>query len=194
MILKNSFLLSYAFAVIASVLLSGNLLANETYSIGNEEKLNFKYFVSGIPMSGEFYIDKTSFAIDFNKEEQSRFYIKIDLKKSTAGFPLATKAMLGSSVLNSEKYPFMEFKSTNISKRGMRYEINGLLSLRGLKKNITIFVIGKKDNKENAKTLNFGINSSINRFEFGADGYSLLVGKEIKLNSNITLIKKEWDG
>ena len=73
----------------------------------------------------------------------------------------------------------------------MRGEINGLLNLRGLLKNVTIFVIGKKDNKENAKTLKFGINSSINRNEFGADGYSLLVDKEIKLNSNITLIKKE---
>jgi len=99
--------------------------------------------------------------------------------------------MLGLSVLNAENYPFMEFKSTNIFKKGMRYEINGLLSLRGLKKNITIFVIGNKGNKKNAKTLNFGIKSSINRYDFGADGYSLLVGKEIELNSNIKLIKKE---
>ena len=191
MVLKSSLLFSFIVVFITSVLLSGNLLAKEIYTIRSSEKLNFKYFVSGIPISGEFYIDKTSFTIDFNKEEQSSFYIKIDLKKSTAGFPLATKAMLGSSVLNSEKYPFMEFKSTNISKRGVRYEISGLLNLRGLKKNVTIFVIGKKDNKENAKTLNFGIKSSINRYEFGADGYSRLVGKEIKLNSNITLIKKE---
>jgi polyisoprenoid-binding protein YceI len=191
MVLKSSLLFSFTVVFITSVLLSGNLLAKEIYTIRSSEKLNFKYFVSGIPISGEFYIDKTSFTLDFNKEEQSRFYIKINLKKSTAGFPLATKAMLGSSVLNSEKYPFMEFKSTNISKKGMRYEINGLLNLRGLKKNVTIFVIGKKDNKKNAKTLNFGIKSSINRYEFGADGYSLLVGKEIKLNSNITLIKKE---
>ena len=194
MVLKSSLLFSFIVVFITSVLLSGNLLAKEIYTIRSSEKLNFKYFVSGIPISGEFYIDKTSFTIDFNKEEQSSFYIKIDLKKSTAGFPLATKAMLGSSVLNSEKYPFMEFKSTNISKRGVRYEISGLLNLRGLKKNVTIFVIGKKDNKENAKTLNFGIKSSINRYEFGADGYSRLVGKEIKLNSNIKLIKKELDG
>ena len=191
MVLKSSLLFSFIVVFITSVLLSGNLLAKETYTIRSSEKLNFKYFVSGIPISGKFYIDKTSFTIDFNKEEQSSFYIKIDIKKSTAGFPLATKAMLGSSVLNSEKYPFMEFKSTNISKKGVRYEINGLLNLRGLRKNVTIFVIGKKDNKENAKILNFGIKSSINRYEFGADGYSLLVGKEIKLNSNITLIKKE---
>ena len=85
----------------------------------------------------------------------------------------------------------MEFKSTNISKKGVSYEIDGVLNLRGLKKNVTIFVIGNKGNKKNAKTLNFEIKSSINRYEFGADGYSLLVGKEIELNSNITLIKKK---
>ena len=191
MILKNSLLFPYALAVLVAVFLSSNLLAKETYTMGNTEKLNFKYFVSGVPVSGQFYIDKTSFTIDFNKEEQSRFYIKIDIKKSTAGFPLATRGMLGSSVLNSEKYPFMEFISTNISKKGMKYKINGLLNLRGLKKNATILVIGEQGNKKNSKTLNFGIKSSINRYEFGANGYSLLVGKEIKLNSKITLIKKE---
>ena len=191
MILKNSLLLSSTFAFIASVFLSSNLLAKETYTIRSSEKLNFKYFVGGVPISGEFYIENASFIIDFKKEEQSRFYIKVDIKKSTAGFPLATKAMLGSSVLNSQKYPFMEFTSTDISREGMRYEINGLLSLRGLKRKVTILALSEKGNKKKSKTLNFKIKSSINRFEFGANGYSLLVGKEIKLNSNITLIKKE---
>ena len=191
MILKNSLLLPSTFAFIASVFLSSNLLAKETYTIRSSEKLNFKYFVSGVPISGEFYIEDTSFTLDFNKEEQSRFYIKVDIKKSTAGFPLATKAMLGSSVLNSQKYPFMEFTSTDISREGMRYEINGLLSLRGLKRKVTILALSEKGNKKKSKTLNFKIKSSINRFEFGANGYSLLVGKEIKLNSNITLIKEE---
>ena len=191
MILKNSLLLSSTFAFIASVFLSSNLLAKETYAIRSSEKLNFKYFVSGVPISGEFYIENTSFTIDFNKEEQSRFYIKVDIKKSTAGFPLATKAMLGSSVLNSEKYPLMEFSSTNISKKGRSYEIDGLLNLRGLKKNVTILVVSAKENKRGSKILKFGIKSFINRYEFGASGYSLLVGKEIQLNSNITLIKEE---
>ena len=76
----------------------------------------------------------------------------------------------------------------------MRYEINGLLDLKGLKKNVTILVIGEKSNRKKSRTLNFGIKSSINRYEFGANGYSLFVGKEIKLDSIITLIKKERDG
>ncbi len=97
MVLKSSLLFSFIVVFITSVLLSGNLLAKEIYTIRSTEKLNFKYFVSGIPISGEFYIDKTSFTLDFNKEEQSRFYIKIDLKKSTAGFPLATNCLLYTS-------------------------------------------------------------------------------------------------
>ena len=76
----------------------------------------------------------------------------------------------------------------------MKYEINGLLNLRGLKKNVTILVIGEKGNKKKSRTLNFRIKSSINRYDFGANGYSFLVGKEIKLDSSITLIKKERDG
>lgn len=191
MILKNSLLLSSTFAFIASVFLSSNLLAKETYTIRSSEKLNFKYFVGGVPISGEFYIENTSFTIDFNKAAQSKFYIKIDIRKSTAGFPLATKAMLGPSVLNAEKYPFMEFKSTHISKKEKGYELRGLLSLKGKNKNVVIMVNSEKNYKKSTNILNFSIKSSINRNEFGANGYSLLVGQEIKLNSNISLIKKE---
>ena len=42
---------------------------------------------------------------------------------------------------------------------------------------------------KNAKTLMFEIMSSINRYDFGADGFPFLVGKEIKLNSSIELIR-----
>ena len=191
MILKNSLLLSSTFAFIASVFLSSNLLAKETYTIRSSEKLNFKYFVSGVPISGEFYIENTSFTIDFNKAAQSKFYIKIDIRKSTAGFPLATKAMLGPNVLNAEKYPFMEFKSTHISKKEKGYELRGLLSLKGKNKNVVIMVNSEKKYKKSTNILNFSIKSSINRNEFGANGYSFLVGKNIILNSNIKLIIKE---
>ena len=40
---------------------------------------------------------------------------------------------------------------------------------------------------KNAETLMFEIMSSINRYDFGADGFPFLVGKEIKLNSSIEL-------
>ena len=85
----------------------------------------------------------------------------------------------------------MEFKSTHISKKEKGYELRGLLSLKGKNKNVVIMVNSEKKYKKSTNILNFSIKSSINRNEFGANGYSLLVGQEIKLNSNISLIKKE---
>ena len=191
MYLKKLLFLHNTIIFIASVLLTCDLSAEETYTIATSEKLKFTYSVSGVPIVGEFYIDKSSFTINFNEEAQSSFYIKIDIRKSAAGFPLATKAMLGPSVLNAEKYPFMEFKSTHISKKQKGYELRGLLSLKGIKKNVIIIVGSKKKYKKSTNILKFSIKSSINRNEFGADGYSFLVGKNIILNSNINLILKE---
>ncbi len=166
-----------------------NLFASEKYTIANSKALKFTYFVSGVPLYGEFHVDTSDLTIDFTEEQQSKFYIKVDIRKSTAGFPLATSAMLGKSVLNANKYPFMEFKSTSISKKDKGYRVSGLLKLKGVQKNIVIMILAKDKYKKNAKTLMFEIMSSINRYDFGADGFPFLVGKEIKLNSSIELIR-----
>ncbi len=163
--------------------------ASERYTIANSKTLKFTYFVSGVPLYGEFHVDRSYFTIDFTEEQQSKFYIKVDIRKSTAGFPLATSAMLGQSVLNANKYPFMEFESTSISKKDEGYRVSGLLKLKGVQKNIVIMVFTKDKYIKNAKTLIFEIMSSINRYDFGADGFPFLVGKEIKLNSIIELIR-----
>ena len=187
--LKNLLRVEIILVFFAFPLFVNNTSATERYTIANSKTLKFTYFVSGVPLYGEFYLDTSYFTIDFTEEQQSKFYIKVDIRKSTAGFPLATSAMLGQSVLNANKYPFMEFKSTIISKKDKGYRVSGLLKLKGVQKNIVIMVFTKDKYIKNAKTLMFQIMSSINRYDFGADGFPFLVGKEIKLNSSIELIK-----
>ncbi len=70
-------------------------------------------------------------------------------------------------------------------------EIIILHTLKGIKKRVTLFVYSEERYKEDANSLKFRIESSINRHDFGASGYSFLVGKEIKLNSTIELIKEK---
>tara|TARA_Y100001968_G_scaffold325289_1_gene366270 strand:- start:391 stop:966 length:576 start_codon:yes stop_codon:yes gene_type:complete len=187
--LKNLLRFEIILIFFSFLLFGNNLFASERYIIENSKTLKFTYFVRGFPLYGEFHIDTSYFTIDFTEEQQSKFYIKIDIRKSTAGFPLATRSMLGQSVLNANKYPFMEFKSTSISKKDKGYRVSGLLKLKGVQKNIVIMVFTKDKYRKNAKTIMFEIMSSINRYDFGADGFSFLVGKEIKLNSSIELIK-----
>ena len=187
--LKNLLRFEIILVFLAFPLSVNNTFATERYTIANSKTLKFTYFVSGVPLYGEFHVDRSYFTIDFTEEQQSKFYIKVDIRKSTAGFPLATSAMLGQSVLNANKYPFMEFESTSISKKDKGYRVNGLLKLKGVQKNIVIMVFTTDKYIKNAKTLMFEIMSSINRYDFGADGFPFLVGKEIKLNSSIELIR-----
>ena len=189
--LKNLLRFEIILVFFAFPLFIDNTFASERYTIANSKTLKFTYFVSGVPLYGEFHVDRSYFTIDFTEEQQSKFYIKVDIRKSTAGFPLATSAMLGQSVLNANKYPFMEFESTSISKKDKGYRISGLLKLKGVQKNIVIMVFTKDKYIKNAKTLMFEIMSSINRYDFGADGFPFLVGKEIKLNSSIELIRED---
>ena len=187
--LKNLLRFEIILVFFAFLLFVDNTFASERYAIANSKTLKFTYFVSGVPLYGEFHVDRSYFTIDFTEEQQSKFYIKVDIRKSTAGFPLATSAMLGQSVLNANKYPFMEFESTSISKKDKGFRVSGLLKLKGVQKNIVIMVFTKDKYIKNAETLMFQIMSSINRYDFGADGFPFLVGKEIKLNSSIELIK-----
>ena len=187
--LKNLLRLEIILISFAFPLFINNLFASERYIVANSKALKFTYFVSGVALYGEFHVDTSFFTIDFTEEQQSKFYIKVDIRKSTAGFPLATSAMLGQSVLNANKYPFMEFKSTSISKKDKGYRVSGVLKLKGVQKNIVIMVFTTDKYIKNAKALMFEIMSSINRYDFGADGFPFLVGKEIKLNSNIELIR-----
>ena len=187
--LKNLLRFEIILVFFAFPLFVDNTFASERYAIANSKTLKFTYFVSGVPLYGEFHVDTSYFTIDFTDEQRSKFYIKVDIRKSTAGFPLATSAMLGQSVLNANKYPFMEFESTSISKKDKGYRVNGLLKLKGVQKNIVIMVFTTDKYIKNAKTLMFEIMSSINRYDFGADGFPFLVGKEIKLNSSIELIR-----
>ena len=119
--LKNLLKFEIILIFFAFPLFVNNLFASERYTIANSKTLKFTYFVSGVPLYGEFHVDTSYFTIDFTEEQQSKFYIKVDIRKSTAGFPLATSAMLGQSVLNANKYPFMEFESTSISKKDKGY-------------------------------------------------------------------------
>ena len=187
--LKNLLRFEIILIFFSCPLFVNNLFASERYTIANSKALKFTHFVSGVPLYGEFHVDTSYFTIDFTDEQQSKFYIKVDIRKSTAGFPLATSAMLGQSVLNANNYPFMEFKSTSVSKKDKGYRVSGLLKLKGVQKNIVIMVFTKDKYRKNAKTLMFEIMSSINRNDFGADGFPFLVGKEIKLNSSIELIR-----
>ena len=58
-----------------------------------------------------FTLKDSIFVLNFKKPNQSKLKLKFDLNSSSAGFDLATNAMLGETVLYAEKYPYIYFES-----------------------------------------------------------------------------------
>ena len=176
---------------VCSFFFVSNLNAGISYKGVEEETITFLYTAAGIKFSGSFVIKRSQFELDFVEKEKSKFFVEIDLKKSDAGFPLATSAMLGKSVLYAEKYPIMKFTSNSVKEVDNGFIINGTLNLRGISNGISIKVRPNEIYKGKEKYLTFNLETKIDRFNYGADGYSSLVDKTIFLNSEIILEASE---
>ena len=170
-----------------SFFFASNLNAGISYKSVEHETITFLYTVAGIKFSGKFVIKRSQFELNFVEKEKSKFFVEIDVKKSDAGFPLATSAMLGKSVLYAEKYPIMKFTSNSVKEVDNGFIINGTLNLRGISKAIIMKVRPKEIYRGKEKYLTFKLETTIDRFNYGADGYSLLVDKTIFLSSEIIL-------
>ena len=182
----------FLFVLVAlSFFFASNLNAGISYKSVEEETITFVYTAAGIKFSGKFVIKRSQFELNFVEKEKSKFFVEIDLKKSDAGFPLATSAMLGKSVLYAEKYPIMKFTSNSVKEVDNGFIINGTLNLRGISKAIIMKVRPKEIYRGKEKYLTFILETNIDRFKYGADGYSLLVDKTIFLSSEIILEASE---
>ena len=156
-----------------------------SFSIAEPKKISFFYYAGILKIEGFLKISENTFNINFKEPEKSKIILKIDLENSSAGFPLASLIMKGKKVLDTVNYPFGYFESKKIRKNGDIFIVNGFLTLKGKKKKtkIKIALINLKED-----LINFDIEGSFNRNEFGADGYKNFVDKMIFLESKVQLL------
>ena len=157
----------------------------------NAEKIRFNYFVGIIPMEGFFALKDSIFVLNFKKPNQSNLKLKFDLNSSSAGFDLATTAMLGESVLYAEKYPYIYFKSNKVLAKDHQFNIQGSLTIRGITKNVTFKAKLNNPSILNNKVKNnlqFDIYAELKRSDFNATGYQYIVGDIINLKTKVELL------
>ena len=176
-----------SFLILATVQISS---AKDKFIL-NAEKIKFNYFVGIIPMEGFFALKDSLFVINFRKPNQSKLKLKFDLNSSSAGFDLATTAMLGETVLYAEKYPYIYFESKKVFAKDNQFNIKGSLTIRGITKDVTFKA--KLNNpsvlKDKVKNnLQFDIYAELKRSDFNATGYQYIVGDIINLKTRVELL------
>ena len=157
----------------------------------NAERVKFNYFLGIIPMEGFFALKDSIFVLNFKKPNQSKLNLKFDLNSSSAGFDLATTAMLGETVLYAKKYPYIYFESKNVFSKDNQFNITGSLTIRGITKDVTFKA--KLNNPSVLKNkvknnLQFDIYAELKRSDFNATGYQYIVGDVINLKTRVELL------
>ncbi|MFP3918172.1 YceI family protein [Lysinibacillus telephonicus] len=95
----------------------------------------------------------------------------------------------------TDKYPTIDFKSTNITKDGDDYKVTGDLTIKGVTKPVTFEVEygGKGTNPWGVEVYGFEAEAKINREDFGLtwnaalETGGVLVGKDIKIKVELEI-------
>ena len=188
---KNKIFLILPLLLSLFILISVKIsFANDKFIL-NAERVKFNYFLGIIPMEGFFALKDSIFVLNFKKPNQSKLNLKFDLNSSSAGFDLATTAMLGETVLYAEKYPYIYFESKNVFSKDNQFNITGSLTIRGITKDVTFKA--KLNNPSVLKNkvknnLQFDIYAELKRSDFNATGYQYIVGDIINLKTKVELL------
>ena len=188
---KNKIFLILPLLLSLFILISVKISFASDKFILNAERVKFNYFLGIIPMEGFFALKDSIFVLNFKKPNQSKLNLKFDLNSSSAGFDLATTAMLGETVLYAEKYPYIYFESKNVFAKDNQFNITGSLTIRGITKDVTFKA--KLNNPSVLKNkvknnLQFDIYAELKRSDFNATGYQYIVGDIINLKTRVELL------
>jgi len=188
---KNKIFLILPLLLSLFILISVKISFASDKFILNAERVKFNYFLGIIPMEGFFALKDSIFVLNFKKPNQSKLNLKFDLNSSSAGFDLATSAMLGETVLYAEKYPYIHFESKKVFAKDNQFNIRGSLTIRGITKDVTFKA--KLNNPSVLKNkvknnLQFDIYAELKRSDFNATGYQYIVGDIINLKTRVELI------
>ncbi|MFP4042634.1 MAG: YceI family protein [Bacteroidales bacterium] len=108
------------------------------------------------------------------------------------------KHLLGEDFFEAEKYPEITFESVSIRKEeGDNYKLKGDLTIKDITRteNFKLEYLGTVE-AMGATRAGFQLTGVIDRFDYNVDwdntfGQGLVVGRDIKINVDVELIKKE---
>ncbi len=109
--------------------------------------------------------------------------------RSNAGFPLATKAM--KQVLDAYKFPEVTFESDTVEFKDEKFNVVGFLTIRNVSKPVNLIITALHSYSTDSEKINFSVQTSFNRRQFGADGYYPLVRDTIIIEDVLTLNKSQ---
>lgn len=180
------------FAALALALIASASPAAPTRYILDESasQVGFIYTLNGADQKGMMPVERADLMIDPQNLRASTVDVLVNVQQTRTGLIFATDALKAPSVLDATQHPTIRFVATEIrlgvnGRLSEGAQIDGNITLRGVTRPTTfqasLFRI-QGSAPDDLSTLTVRLTGSVRRSDFGADGYSDLVGDIVDLD------------
>ena len=135
-------------------------------------------------ITGSIPLEKADLKLDFGNVKNCTVEVALDVTGAQASFPFAAQALKGPKVLDAKDHPRMTFTSTSVKGEGDAAQVTGNLTLRGVTKEVTLKAQLFRPQGSAATDrdhLTVKLSGSVNRSDFGATGWSDMVGDQVRI-------------
>lgn len=163
------------------------LLREDASSVG------FTWFLGQDAVKGAMPVASADIAIDFDRLENSRVRVAVDVTGAKAGFLFATQAMKGPKILDADRHPQIVFESTRVRRDGPHANVDGNLTVRGVTRPVTFRVeLFREQGRDpgDLSQITVLVTGSLSRSAFGATGWSDMAGDEVRLRIVARMVRE----
>ena len=160
--------------------------APATYALEPENStVGFETDFGTDKITGRMPVSRADLTLDFDKVAASKISVDLNVAGADASFLFAAQALKGPKVLDAATYPTMSFQSTRVRASGDGAEVQGMLTIRGITKPVTMqaeIFRQKGYDDGDLSHLTIRLRGAVNRSDFGATGWSDMVGDQVRLD------------
>lgn len=151
---------------------------------GSASRVEFIFAAEGLQITGQVPVERAEVMVDFDDLGQSRVDVRLSVARAQTNVPFATEAMKGNSVLAAGTYPAARFQSRKVTRVGDGARLEGMLTLRGVTRPVTLngAIFRKRGSAaDDLSSLVLLFEGAVNRQDFGASGFPALVEDRVAL-------------
>jgi polyisoprenoid-binding protein YceI len=170
------------FLIAASI----SIQAEQYKPVDSKSTISFTIRNFGINTSGSLTGLKGTIKFNPAALPSSSFNVSVDVSTINTGIDARDNHLKKEEYFNAEKFPTINFVSTNITKNQNDYSVTGNLTIKGVTKSISFpFTVQNQDNG-----LLFNGSFSINRKDFGVGGSSAVLSNTVNVNLKVFAAKE----
>jgi polyisoprenoid-binding protein YceI len=135
-------------------------------------------------ITGAIPLHAADLRLDFDNVRNCTVAVELDVTRATASFPFAAQALKGPKVLDARAHPRMTFVSTRVTGAGEVAEVTGDMTIRGITRPVTLraqLFRPRGSAPDDLDHLTIRLTGAVNRSDFGATGWSDMVGDEVRI-------------